>query len=77
MLYRRGKYLNQGLGSKAISEFLNIHGVKYSHIFVDTNSHNIAAIKCYKKLGFKKISEQEDAEKILIIKELLPVHTQN
>jgi ribosomal protein S18 acetylase RimI-like enzyme len=37
----------------------------------------MSAIKCYKKLGFKKIAEQEDLEKILMIKKLLPVHTQN
>ena len=51
------KYLNQNLGSKVISEFLNIHGNKYSHILADTNSNNVVAIKCYKRAGFKKIAE--------------------
>ena len=75
------KYLNQGLGSKAISEFLNIHGSKYSHILADPNSNNVAAIKCYENVDFKKIAEQTveqtGEEKNLMIRELLSVRTQN
>jgi len=51
-------YLKKGLGSKAISEFLEIYGNKYSHILADPDSNNINAIKCYEKAGFKKINEK-------------------
>ena len=54
--------LQQGLGSKAILEFLKLHGNQYTHIFADPDSNNVAAVKCYKKAGFKKVSEQEDRE---------------
>ncbi|WP_395947024.1 GNAT family N-acetyltransferase [Caedibacter taeniospiralis] len=53
-------YLKRGVGSKAIAEFLQLHGNQYSHIFADPDCHNIAAIKSYERAGFKKISEHED-----------------
>ncbi len=62
--------LKQGLGSKAISEFLKIHGGQYTHIFTDPNSSNIAAIKAYEKAGFKKISEQKETEVVWMLKDL-------
>ena len=62
--------LQQGLGSTAISEFLKIHGGQYSHIFADPDSSNIAAIKCYAKAGFKKVSEQEDTGEAWMLKDL-------
>jgi len=52
------KYLNRNLGSKAILEFININGSKYSHILAESSSDNVAAIKPYEKVGFKKIAEQ-------------------
>jgi len=68
------KYLNQGFGSKVISEFLNIHGSKYSHILAESSPNNVAAIKCYEKVGFKKAAEQNggqaNKENIFMIKEL-------
>ena len=62
--------LQQGLGSKAIFEFLKLHGNQYSHIFTDPDSSNIAAIKCYEKAGFKMISEQQDTGEVWMIKDL-------
>jgi aminoglycoside 6'-N-acetyltransferase len=62
--------LQQGLGSKAISQFLNTHGSQYSHIFADPNSSNTAAMKCYAKAGFKKLSEQEDIKEVWMLKDL-------
>jgi aminoglycoside 6'-N-acetyltransferase len=62
--------LQQGLGSKAILEFLKLHGNKYTHIFVDSDSNNVAAVKCYEKAGFKKLSEQEDTKEVWMIKDL-------
>ena len=62
--------LKQGLGSKAISQFLNIHGSQYYHIFADPDSSNIAAIKCYAKTGFKKVSEHADTVEVWMVKDL-------
>jgi RimJ/RimL family protein N-acetyltransferase len=62
--------LQQGLGSKAILEFLRVHGNQYSHIFADPDSNNIAAIKCYEKAGFKRFSEQQDTEEVWMLKDL-------
>lgn len=62
--------LQQGLGSKAILEFLRVHGNQYSHIFADPDSNNIAAVKAYEKAGFKKVSEQEDTGEVWMIKDM-------
>ena len=62
--------LQQGLGSKAILEFLRVHGNQYSNIFADPDSNNIAAIKCYEKAGFKRFSEQQDTEEVWMLKDL-------
>lgn len=62
--------LQQGLGSKAILEFLKLHGNQYSHIFTDPDSSNIAAIKCYEKAGFKMVSEQKDTKEVWMLKDL-------
>ena len=62
--------LQQGLGAKAILEFLKIHGNQYSHIFADPDSNNVAAVKCYEKAGFKKVSEQEDRGEVWMLKDL-------
>lgn len=52
------KYLNKGVGSKAIVQFLKEYGDSYTHIFVDPQSNNFAAIRTYEKAGFKKNIEQ-------------------
>jgi len=62
--------LQQGLGSKAIVEFLKLHGNQYSYIFADPDINNVVAVKCYEKAGFKKVSEQEDTGEVWMIKDL-------
>jgi aminoglycoside 6'-N-acetyltransferase len=62
--------LKQGLGSKAIVQLLKLHGNQYSYIFADPDSSNIAAIKCYEKAGFKKVSEQQDTKDVWMLKDL-------
>ncbi|KTD56677.1 GNAT family acetyltransferase [Legionella santicrucis] len=62
--------LQQGVGSKAILEFLKLQGNQYSHIFADPDSNNVAAVKCYEKAGFKKVSEQEDTGEVWMLKDL-------
>lgn len=64
------EFLGQGLGSKAILEFLKIHGGQYSHIFVGSDSNNVAAVKCYEKAGFKKVSERSDTGEVWMLKDL-------
>lgn len=59
--------LQQGLGSKAILEFLKLHGNPYTHIFADPDSNNVAAVKCYAKAGFKRVPEQEDTGEVWMI----------
>ncbi len=62
--------LQQGLGSKAIFEFLRLHGNQYSYIFADPDINNLSAIKCYEKAGFKKASEQADTREMWMLKDL-------
>ncbi|WP_371254333.1 nucleotidyltransferase domain-containing protein [Orientia tsutsugamushi] len=62
--------LQQVLGSKAILEFLKLHGNPYTHIFADPDSNNVAAVKCYERAGFKKVSEQADTGEVWMIKDL-------
>ncbi len=62
--------LQQGLGSKAILEFLKLHGNPYTHIFADPDINNLSAIKCYAKAGFKRVSEQQDTGEVWMIKDL-------
>jgi NAD(P)H-hydrate repair Nnr-like enzyme with NAD(P)H-hydrate dehydratase domain/ribosomal protein S18 acetylase RimI-like enzyme len=61
------EYLGQNIGSKAISKFLKLYERNYSHVFVDPDSSNFAAIKCYEAAGFKKINEQNDTDEVLML----------
>jgi len=60
-------YLRKGIGSKAIVQFLEENGNYYSHIFVNPDKNNQAAIKTYEKAGFKKIKENQDSSEIFMI----------
>lgn len=60
-------YLRQGIGSKAIAQFIYEHGNSYTHVFVDPRSTNLAAIRSYEKAGFKKIKDQSDTDVIWMI----------
>lgn len=62
-------YLKQGIGSKAIVQFLQEHGKLYTHVFVDPESTNIAAIRAYEKAGFKKSIKQPGKAQIWMIRE--------
>ena len=62
--------LQQGLGSKAIVEFLKLHGNPYTHIFADPDINNLSAIKCYAKAEFKRVSEQQDTGEVWMLKDL-------
>lgn len=65
-------YLKQSLGSIAISEFLKLYGNNYSYVFTDPDSSNIAAIKCYEKVGFKKIANQGNVSEVRMLKQNKP-----
>ncbi len=69
--------LQQGLGSKAIVQLLKLHGNQYSYIFADPDINNLAAIKCYEKAGFKKLSEQQDTGEVWMLKDLSSINQQN
>lgn len=60
--------LGRGLGSVAISDFLKLDETRqYCHIFVDPDSKNIAAIKCYEKVGFKRVALHKDSGEVWMI----------
>ena len=61
------KYLKQGIGSKAILQFLKKHADSYTHVFADPERTNIAAIRAYEKAGFKKINVQPDLSEVWMI----------
>jgi aminoglycoside 6'-N-acetyltransferase len=48
-------YLKQGIGSRAIVQFLQEHGKSYTHVFADPESSNLAAIRAYEKAGFMHV----------------------
>jgi RimJ/RimL family protein N-acetyltransferase len=62
-------YLNQGLGSTAITEFLNQYAASYTHVFADPESTNTAAISAYEKAGFKQTEQQPSTDEIWMIRE--------
>lgn len=62
------EYLNKGVGLLTLRTFLeNFIDKQYTHVLVDPDRKNIAAIKTYKKAGFKIIQENND---VLMLKEL-------
>ena len=63
------QFLNQGIGSKAIEQFLNEQATSYAHVFVDPESTNIAAIRSYEKAGFKKAITQPDTNEVWLLRE--------
>ncbi len=58
------EYLGQNIGSKTITKFFNQYAHQYSHMFVDPDPRNTAAIKCYEKAGFKRLFEQQDPTEV-------------
>lgn len=67
------EYLRQGIGSIAITKFLSLHASSYSNIFVDPDRANHAAIRTYKKSGFKEIFSIFPTDILPMIK-ALPQH---
>ncbi len=63
------QYLQQGIASKAIVQFLHEHGKSYTHVLADPESTNLAAIRAYEKAGFKKIDGQPGTGEIWMIRE--------
>ncbi|MGX6960358.1 MAG: GNAT family N-acetyltransferase [Rickettsia endosymbiont of Pentastiridius leporinus] len=62
-------YLNKGIGTLALKNFLeNFVDKQFTHILVDPDSKNIAAIKTYEKVGFKIV--QKNKSEILMLREL-------
>jgi ribosomal protein S18 acetylase RimI-like enzyme len=61
------KYLGQNIGSKAIKKFFSLYGHQYAHIFVDPDSDNLAAIKCYEKAGFRRLLEQKNTGEVWML----------
>ncbi len=63
------EYLNKGIGLLALKNFLeNFIDKQYTHVLVDPDRKNIAAIKTYEKAGFKIIKTNKD--EVLMLKEL-------
>ena len=60
-------YLQQGIGSRAIREFLDAQS--YSHVFADPEIANLTAIRAYEKAGFKLIEKQFDTGEAWMIRE--------
>jgi ribosomal protein S18 acetylase RimI-like enzyme len=61
------KYLSLNIGSKAITKFFNLYAHQYSHIFVNPDTGNTAAIKCYEKAGFRRLPEQKDDSEVWML----------
>jgi len=64
-------YVGQDIGSQSIILFLKQYcDYSYTHIFVDPDINNIAAIKAYSKAGFKKVKTAELVNEIWMLKEV-------
>lgn len=62
--------LHKGLGAKIITEFLaQHHDFAYTHILVDPDRDNIAAIRTYENAGFRIVAEHKDANELWMLKE--------
>ncbi len=62
-------YLKQGVGSQAIAQFFKEYGTAYTHVFADPDNTNLAAIKAYQKVGFKKSTKQPVTGEVWMILE--------
>ncbi|KTD67542.1 GNAT family acetyltransferase [Legionella santicrucis] len=62
-------FLKRGIGTSAITIFLNQYATSYTHIFVDPESSNVAAIRAYEKAGFQKLGLQPDTNELWMIKQ--------
>lgn len=52
-------YIGKGIGSQALSMFLNEFVFQtFENAFTDSETANVAAIRAYEKVGFKKIKEE-------------------
>ncbi len=64
-------FLHRGLGSQAITLLLQQYVTDpYTHVFVDPKLNNIAAIKCYEKVGFKAYRTQTVTHELWMLKSL-------
>lgn len=61
------EFLKIGLGSRVISEFIKVYGKDYEHILVDPDSINMAAIKCFNKVGFRRLSHLIPSNKVCML----------
>jgi RimJ/RimL family protein N-acetyltransferase len=68
ILIGEADYLKRGIGSKAITVFLDQYAASYNHVFVDPDSNNIAAIRAYEKAGFKKTAYHLGTNEIWMMK---------
>jgi RimJ/RimL family protein N-acetyltransferase len=59
-------YIGKGIGVEVLKVF-DYQG--YKNILVDPDMNNIAAIKTYERVGFKKIKEYKESNEILMLKE--------
>ena len=54
-------FIGKGIGSEVLKLFIkDVIPQEFSHIFVDPEIDNIAAIRAYEKAGFQKIAEKVD-----------------
>lgn len=62
----RGK----GLGGSIMNQFISEYLTQFRAILVDPNSNNNRAIRCYEKAGFVESTFSQDANYILMLKEM-------
>jgi len=60
-------YLKQDIGSQAIAQFFKEYGNTYTHVFADPENTNLAAIRAYEKVGFKKCTQQPGIGEVWMI----------
>jgi aminoglycoside 6'-N-acetyltransferase len=62
-------FIGQSIGPAVISKFLEDHVFKkFDYVLVDPNNKNKSAIRCFQKLGFKKINEMKVKSMICMLK---------